>query len=170
MSSVIVEKRRNPKLRRTIDDMLGQDEAIQITANGVEEHFLLVTNQRVAIIQEKVRVWGANETQMDTRNFLLRDIVRVEIHAKGNVCNLELILRKKDDTADTSVQLERCIPFNSLDAKKAVKLAMDIEAKIKQFSDYQPTGTPPMANTDQLASILDQALLRAMAKRGANFA
>ena len=71
-------------------------------------------------------MWGVHETKMETRNFLLRDITHVEIHAKGNVCTLELILCKKDDTADTSVQLERCMPFNSLDAKKAVKLAVEI--------------------------------------------
>ena len=55
---VTVEKRSNPKLRRTIDGILGQGEAIQITANGVKAHFLLVTNQRVAITQDKARGWG----------------------------------------------------------------------------------------------------------------
>ena len=44
MPSVIVEKRDNLKLDGTINDLLGQDEAIQITANGVKGHFLLVTN------------------------------------------------------------------------------------------------------------------------------
>ena len=69
MCRVIVEKRSNPKLRRTIDGILGQSEAIQITANGVKEHFLLVTNQRVAIIQDKAGMWGVRETKMETRNF-----------------------------------------------------------------------------------------------------
>ena len=47
---------------------------------------------------------------------------------------------------------------------------MDIEEKIKQFSDYKPTGIPPMANAEQIANILDQALLTAVVKREANFA
>ena len=165
MYRVTVEKSSNPKLRRTIDGFLGQGEAIQITANGVKEHFLLVTNQRVAITQDKARVWGVNETKMETRSFLLRNITRVEIHAKGNVCSLELILRKKDDTADPSIQLDRCIPSNSLDAKKSVKLAVEIEKKIKQFSTRESTDIPPIANIDQLANILEQALLRAVVKR-----
>lgn len=165
MSSATAEKRSSPELRRRIDDLLGQDEAIQITANGVKGHFLLVTNQRVAIIQSNVRVWGSNETKMETRNFLLRDIMRVEIHSKGDTCDLELILRKKDDTDDPFGQLERSIPFDGLDSKNVVKLALEIEEKIKQFSNYQPTEVPPMANADQIASILDQALLRAVVKR-----
>ena len=50
MSRATVEKRSKPKLCRTIDGFLGQGEAIQITANGVKEHFLLVAYHRVAII------------------------------------------------------------------------------------------------------------------------
>ena len=69
MSRVTVEKRSNFKLRRTIDVILGQGEAIRITVNGVKEDFLPVINQRVAIIQDKARVWGVHETKMETRNF-----------------------------------------------------------------------------------------------------
>jgi len=111
MPSVIVEKRDNLKLDGTIDDLLGQDEAIQITANGVKGHFLLVANQQVAILQNNVRVWGSNKTKMDTRNFLLRDIIRVEVHAKGGECSLELISHKADNSDDPFAQLERSIPF-----------------------------------------------------------
>ena len=76
MSRVTVEKRSNFKLRGTIDVILGQGEAIQITVNGVKGHFLPVINQRVVIIQDKARVWGVNETKMKTRNFLFRDIMK----------------------------------------------------------------------------------------------
>ena len=110
-------------------------------------------------------MWGANDTKTETRNFLLRDIMRAEIHAKGKVCSLQLILRKKYVTVGPFVQHQRCIPFNSLDAKKAVKLAMEVEKNIKQFSNHESTDTSPMVNTDQLASILGQALLRAVVKR-----
>ena len=111
MPSVIVEKRDNLKLDGTINDLLGQDEAIQITANGVKGHFLLVTNQQVAILQNNVRVWGSNKTKMDTRNFLLREIIRAEVHAKGGECSLELISHKADNSDDPFTQLERSIPF-----------------------------------------------------------
>jgi len=69
---------------------------------------------------------GKRNKNGDAQLFLLGDITCVEIHANGNVCSLELILRKKDDTADPSIQLDRCTPFNSLDAKKDVKLAVEI--------------------------------------------
>ena len=174
MPATTSERRNNPELRRRIDDMLGQDEQIQITADGRKDHFLVMTNQRVAIIQGNVRVWGANETNLETRNFLLHDIVRVEVHTRGNVCDLELVLREKDDPNNPFARVERSVPFDSVYLKNVVKLAFEMEEKTRQFSGDQlhqsnqsnpAAQLPPMANAEQIANILDQALLKAVVKR-----
>ena len=185
MFTSTIEQRNNPELRRLIDDMLGQDETVEITADGIKDHFLLVTNQRLAIIQGNVKVWGADDIRIGTRNILLRDIVRVEVHNRDGECHLELVLRKKDDPTNPFARLERSIPFDHIHSKNVVKLAIAIEEKIQQFTDQyayyaQPTqqsqhassshqakDLPPMANVKQLANILDQALLKAVIKREA---